>query len=136
MQQGDPIRCRVVACREALGDGKEWSYYLINDSAGPLDSAVLDRIGYEWGDHGHSESAAVRVTDLAPGAHALLWRDEGSGAELRMDLSLLVLRGGRAARLSFEFPKLYRKSNLPLVEGLGKPGWPEAASAQEDIADT
>ena len=131
MESDDPIRCRVAACREALDDGKEWSFYLINDNAAPLDLAVLREIGYEWGDWGNSEAADVRVTDLAPGAHALIWRDDGSGAELRTELSLEVRVGGREVRLQFEFPKLYRKKNLQVVEGLGKPGWQVAAESQD-----
>jgi len=127
MNKSEPIRCRVAACREVLDDGKEWSFYLINDSKAPLDSAVLDQISYEWGDLGNNELADVQVTGLGAGAHALVWRDDGSGAELRMDLSLVVRIGDREVRLLFEFPKLYRKTSLPLVEGLGKPGWQEAA---------
>ena len=76
---------------------------------------------------GNSEHADVRLRDLMPGAHALIWRDDGSGAELRMDLSLLLRMAGREVHLLFEFPQLYRKRDLPLVEGLGKPGWQEAA---------
>jgi hypothetical protein len=127
VQSSDPIRCRVAACREALDDAKEWSFYLINDCDTPLDSAVLDQISYEWGDSGNSEAANVHVTGLAAGAHALIWRDDGSGAEVRMDMSLLVRRRDREVRLLFEFPKLYRKTSLPLVDGLGKPGWQEVA---------
>ncbi len=127
MKKSEAIRCRVAACREALGDGKEWSFYLINDSDALLDSAVLNQISYEWGDSGNSEAADVQVTGLAVGAHALIWRDDGSGAELRMELSLLVRMGDREVRLLFEFPKLYRKTDLPLVDGLGKPGWQEVA---------
>ena len=129
MQITEPVRCRVAACRELLDDGNEWSFYLINDSAAALDSAVLFAVGYEWGDMGSSETADVSVTDLAPGAFALIWRDDGSGAELRMDLSLRVRMLGREAQLQFEFPRLYRKENLPIVDGLGKPGWQEAAEA-------
>ena len=128
MEKSEPIRCRVAACREALDDGKEWSFYLINDGVAALDSAVLCAVGYEWGDMGNSHRADVRVTGLAPGASALIWRDDGSGAELRIDLSLLVRSGGREVGLRFEFPKLYRKNNLPVVDGLGKPGWQEAAT--------
>jgi len=127
MKQNEPIRCRVAACREVLDDGKAWSFYLINDSDAPLDSAVLNQISYEWGDMGNSEATDVRVADLAVGAHMLIWRDDGCGAELRMDLSVLVRMRDREVRLLFEFPKLYLKTNLPLVAGLGKPGWQEAA---------
>jgi len=123
MQNDDTIRCRVAACREPLDDNKEWSFYLINDSNGSLDLAVLYEVGYEWGDWGNNEAVDVQVTGLSPGDHALIWRDDGSGVEFRMDFSLRVRLRGREARLLFEFPKLYRKKNLEIVDGLGKPGW-------------
>jgi hypothetical protein len=131
MEIREPIRCRVAACPEALDDGKEWRFYLINDGADLLDLAVLDKLSYEWGDWGNSETADVRVTGLAPGAHALIWRDDGSGAELRMELSLRVWVRGRVVRLQFEFPKLYLQRNLQLVDGLGKPGWQVAAEGRK-----
>jgi hypothetical protein len=127
MEQNKSIRCRVVACREKLDDGNEWSFYLINDSATPLNSALLYEVCYEWGDMGNSEAANVRVTNLEPKASALIWRDDGSGAELRMDLWLRVETEGREARLYFGFPKLYRLYNFPMVEGLDKCGWQVAA---------
>ena len=129
MKKSEPIRCRVAACREALNDGKAWSFYLINDSDASLDSAVLNQISYEWGDFANSETADVRVADLAAGAHALIWRDDGSGAEFRMSLTLLVRMGEREAWLGFEFPKLYIQRNLRLVDGLGKLGWEVADEA-------
>ena len=124
----DLIRCRIAACRESLDDGNEWSFYLINDSDAPLDSATLDRIDYEWGGMGNSEAANKRVTGLEPGAHALLWRDDGDGAELRMELSLRVQTRDREVRMQFEFPKLYRLRDLPVIDGLGKPGYQVAAA--------
>ena len=120
------IRCRVAACREARGDGDTWSFYLINDGDVPLDSAVLYQVSTEWGDQGHTEAADRRVSGLAPGAHALIWRDDG---EFRTELCLRVSAGEREARLSFEFPKLYIQRDLRLVDGLGKPGWEGAARA-------
>lgn len=125
------IRCRIAACREALADGGEWSFYLINDSADSIDLAVLERVSYEWGDIGNSEHANVNVSGLRPGAHALLWRDDGSGAELRMDFSVRVQARGREVRMLFEFPKLYRKHDLPVVEGLGKAGYAVTAEGRE-----
>ncbi|PYS84151.1 MAG: hypothetical protein DMF67_06515 [Acidobacteria bacterium] len=124
MEKSERIRCRVAACREAAADGKEWSFYLINDGDAPLDSAALYRVSFEWGDFGNSYAADVRVNGLAPGAHVLIWRDDG---EFRTELSLLVRAGGREVRLSFEFPKLYLQKNLKLVGGVGKRGWEEAA---------
>lgn len=123
MQKRALIRCRVAACPS----GGSWEFYLINDSDSPLDWAVLNRIGYEWGDWSNTEDVDVRVTGLAPGAHARIWTDNGDGAELRMNLSLRVCMGKREGTLTFEFPKLYMKRNLPPVPGLGGPGWQEPA---------
>jgi hypothetical protein len=124
MKKSERIRCRVAACRDASAAGNGWGFYLINDGDAALDSAVLYRVSSEWGDMGNSVAADVHVTALAPGAHALVWRDDG---EFRTELSLLVRAGGREARLSFEFPKLYLQKNLRPVGGLGKLGWEEAA---------
>jgi hypothetical protein len=90
---------------------------------------VLNKVSYEWGDWGNSTAANVRVTDLAVGANVLIWRDDDSAAELRVDLFLLVRQGDREVQLVFEFPKLCKKENLPPVEGLGKPGWQVTGSA-------
>jgi hypothetical protein len=125
MKEDKRIRCRMAACREAPVDGKEWHFYLINDSDAPLDSAVLYHVSTEWGDFGHSQATDICITDLAPGAHALMWRDDG---EFRITLSLRVCTGSREARLEFEFPKLYIQRKLQPVKGLpGKLGWEEAA---------
>lgn len=35
-------------------------------------------------------------------------------------------------QLVFEFPKLYKKKNLDLVNGLGRPGWVGDASLAPD----
>jgi hypothetical protein len=123
MPANGSVHCRVAACRESLNDGREWSFYLINDGAAPIDLAVLSEIDYEWGDFGNSETEDVTVADLAPGANALIWRDDGSGAELRMTLNLRLHVQGREVSLQFEFPKLYRLRDLPAVDGLGKPGF-------------
>ncbi len=135
MQNEEPIRCRMAACREALNDGKEWSFYLINDNLIAFDLVVLYAIGYEWGDIGKSETADVRTSGLAPGAHALLWRDDGTGAELRMELKVRVHACDSEVRMQFEFPKLYRQHNLQIVEGLGKPGWQVPAEGKAKAED-
>lgn len=127
MRNTEPIRCRLAACREVLDDGKKWSIYLINDCDAPLDLAILNRVSYEWGEWGSSESVDARVANLAPAASAMIWRDDGGADETRMELLLLVRVGEREVRLAFEFPQLYRKTDLPLVVGLGKPGWQESA---------
>lgn len=132
MKENELVRCRVAACREPLDDGRVWSFYLLNDNDFSLDEVVLYEVGYEWGNWDNSESTDVRVTGLAPGGHVLIWRDDGSGAELRMDLSLQVKIGGHSTRMQFEYPKLYRKKNLQMVEGLNKPGWQESAQAIVD----
>jgi hypothetical protein len=127
MNHSEPLRCRLVACRETLDDGKQWSFYLINDSRIRLDSAVLYKIAYEWGDMGSSEAAEVVIANLDSGAPALVWRDDGSGAELRMQMFLRFKISGGEIKLDFEFPKLYLQRNLKMVDELGKPGWQVAA---------
>jgi hypothetical protein len=113
----------MVACREALSDGNEWSFYLINDSDTEIASALLSNICYEWGDFANNELVSSRVTNMAAGEHALLWRDDGSGAELRMIFSVLAYVADREISLSFEFPRLYRLQNPKLVPSLNKMGW-------------
>ena len=115
----------MVACRESLNDGKQWSFYLINDSDTHIDSAVLNDIWYEWGDLANNESVSSHVTNLAAGEHALIWRDDGDGTEFRMVFSVIACIGEREVNLSFEFPKLYRQEHLKPVRGLDKPGWEE-----------
>lgn len=115
----------MVAC--PLGDSARWQFYLINDGEAPLNSAVLSRVSYEWGNQGHSEEVAARVDNLACGAHAFLWTDDSSGGELRMELPVRVRAGGREVTLVFFFPMLYKKKDLPLVAELGRPGWREVA---------
>lgn len=124
MEGVERIRCRVAACREPPDGGGEWCFYLINDGGASLDSAELYRVSTEWGDLGHSRATDVRVGGLSPGGHALIWRDDG---EFRIELALLVRAGGREARLTFEFPRLYRQTELPRVRGLGERGREVAA---------
>lgn len=118
-----PIRCRVAACREARG---EWAFYLVNDGNAPLDSATLTEVVYEWGDWGSREAPDVRVEGLGPGGHERIWQCDG---EVRTELRLLVRSGGREARLTFEFPKLYIQRNLRPIAGLDRTGWEEAVEA-------
>ena len=123
MESNEQILCRVAACHERMNDGNDWSFYLINDSEVAFD-VLLEDVSYEWGDMPSSEKPEVCFSNISPNANALIWRDDG---ELRMDLLLLVRLRDRQERLKFEFPKPYRKSNLPLVKGLGRSGWEKFA---------
>jgi hypothetical protein len=120
MAESQLIQCRIVACRD---DVDSWSFHLLNDNDFSLTEVVLYKVSYEWGDCGNSESTDVHITGLVPGGHARIWRDDGSGVELRMELCLRIRRDGRTVHMRFEFPKLYRKKDLPLVNGLDRPGW-------------
>jgi hypothetical protein len=55
----------------------------------------------------------VAIVDIAPGARALIWRDDGS-SEARTDLWLRMTHQGRETWLLFEFPKLYRQQGTLL----------------------
>jgi hypothetical protein len=111
--------CRLVACPE----GGSWGFYLVNDSSVVFDSVLLHSVGYEWGDMGNSEQVNVLVHRLGPGEHARLWTDDGSGAEVRMDLAIRLRIDGSDHELRFELPKLYKQRDLPVVPPLGKPGY-------------
>ena len=118
------IRCRVAACPAGRGT---WEFFLLNDSDAPLDGAVLKRVAFEWGNMSDAEEVDVRIAALAPGAYALIWRDTDNCAEGRVELLLQVSAGQQERNLTFEFPKLYKLRELPLVPGLGKAGWQESA---------
>jgi len=123
-----PLRCRVAACPESRDDGKEWSFYLVNDTSLPFDRVVLKTFGHEWGEMGSATHPNVQVRDLAPGASTLIWRDNDE--EMRMWLTVLVKAGNREAELMIEFPLLYRrKDSLRLVADIGKCGWEAVAEA-------
>jgi len=126
MENTAPIRCRIAACPENLGDGRSWSFHLFNDGAAPLDLAVLHAVDGEWGDRSYPQAVDVHVQNLAPGAHARIWRDDG---EFRTELKLRVSSGGREAQLRFEFPKLYLQRRLQPITGLDQTGWEVRAEA-------
>lgn len=128
----EPLRCRLAACRENLGDGASWSFYLINDDAIALPLAVLYEISSEWGDIGRAQTADVRIRELAAGAHARIWRDDG---ELRTELALLIQTARGVRRVRFEFPRLYNRRELSRVLGLDKPGWEAAVVHAASVPD-
>jgi len=115
--------CRMVACREETGDGNAWSYYLVNDCDFKLDRVALEAVSSEWGDQSYTEPDPDPVTILSTGFVAgdnmLLWRDDG---EFRMEFRVRVGVANEEAHLNFEFPRVYRLGELPLVAGIGKRG--------------
>jgi hypothetical protein len=116
------IRLRLVACPESLGDGKGWSFYLVNDSDVPLDSTVLKTFGHEWGGTAHVEHPNVEVVGLAPRAHARMWRDNDD--EVRMWATLAVRVGALESEWEVEYPLLYKRMDeLTVVAELGLRGW-------------
>ena len=103
----------MIATREP--DSPLWNFHLINDGETAIETAVLEAVKYEWGDeYRGGESPAVRITNLAPGERALLWKDDGS-SEMRTDLWLRFVQSGQETILFFEFPKLYRQSGTMLI---------------------
>lgn len=117
------IRCRIAAC--PAGITGRWDFYLLNDCDVALDSAVLKKVSYEWGGYGHADAVHVPVANLGAGAHEKIWHDNGDGVEGRMDFLVEVRVGPRSVDLLFEFPILYKKTQLPIVPELQIPGWEE-----------
>ncbi len=102
--------------------GKCWSFYLINDTSVPIDSALLKEVGYEWGDFGNATNPEAEFGPIAPGGCLEIWRDDDSAAELRMWLTLLIRAAAAERTLTVEFPKLYLVRNLSPIPVLGKSG--------------
>jgi hypothetical protein len=114
--------CRIVATLEP--DSRLWSFHLVNDGEAAIESAELKAVRYEWGDQDLGGALpGTRVADLAPGARALVWQDDGS-SEMRTDLWLLVTLRGHETWLLFEFPRLYRLQATTLVAQAARVGGP------------
>jgi hypothetical protein len=82
---------------------------LINDGAAPLDSAELINVSYEWADWGTDAAARGQVTGLAPGGHALLWRDDAMPPSCASTCGC-VRTGNREVKLWFELPQALQES--------------------------
>jgi hypothetical protein len=102
--------------------GKCWSFHLINNSSEPVELAILNEVGYEWGDTGNTTNPETRVGPVAPGTCVEIWRDDDSAAELRIWLKLLIRAGAGTQTLTVEFPKLYLVTRFTVIPVLGKPG--------------
>ena len=123
MADGSLPSLRLAACREACGDGKEWSFYLINDGQLILKWATLVEARYEYAGQETTEQVNARDTALRPATFALMWRADGDGAEFRQNQLLEFATEADEGSVLFEFPRLYRKREFALVSGLDKPGW-------------
>src|SRR5688572_8793312 len=111
----------------ACPSGAAWDFYLINDSAQPLVSAVLERVEWEWGDRTFdTKTPSARVDNVAPGAAVFLWRDVDE--ELRMTLRLRVQQQGPPVTIEFSFPLIYkRRDQLRPIPEIGAVGWVQSA---------
>ena len=118
----DKLQCRIVATREP--DSPLWTFFLINDGDETIESAELKAVRYEWGDrYVGGESPGGCIADLAPGARAVIWQNDGS-SEMRTDLWLRVTHHGAETWLLFEFPRLYRQQGTTLIAHPTRTGGP------------
>jgi hypothetical protein len=124
-----PALCRVAVCRELLNDDHEWSIYVVNDQARPIE-AVIEQIIYEWGDVGQSEAPEKRVA-VGPRGSARIWRVDDSAAELSVSLSLRLVGADQESRLTFELGKLYLHRNPTHISELNKLGWIKLAEGHD-----
>jgi hypothetical protein len=119
--------CRLFACRgrkTSLPFREELQVYLKNDSSVKLESVVLEKIGFEWGDVGTYTEEEKDFGSVAPGSHILIWRDDDASPELRMDAWLRVRWESGEQRLLFEFSRLYMdRDGIPVIPELGCPGF-------------
>jgi hypothetical protein len=101
---------------------KCWAFHVINDEAEPIDSIVVESVGYEYGDFGNSEAIGRTFGPVAPGASIEVYRE--TDTELRTSLMLRVRIGDRERRVDAEVGRLYppRSSTLDEIPMLGTRG--------------
>ena len=82
-----------------------WAFYVINDDDEPIDSVLVERVHYEWGDFGNSEDIGIRYAGIAPGACLEVHREVAT--EVRTGLSLILAIAGVEHRIYAEVGRLY-----------------------------
>jgi len=99
-----------------------WAFHVINDGDAPIDSVVVERAHYTWGDNGNSEAVGTRCGPIAPGASLEVYREIDT--EMRTGLSLVVTIAGETHSIYAEVGRLYRppRQQLEPIPILGRDG--------------
>ena len=112
----------MAACEEPPDpQGRRWVFYLLNQSADPIDDVRLERVCHGWGDIGDERRVDASFGRLSSQGFIELWRDDDDAAEIDTWLELSIIVVGGMRHLRYEFSKLYRRQ-LDAVPLVGKRG--------------
>jgi hypothetical protein len=116
------VHILIAAVRSRRHHGEDrWTFYLVNTSSNPIESAVLEAVDYEWGEGGSTEHPKASFGPIAPGSSVELWREDES-VEVRMTLTVLLHTTNGKRRIKGEFPMLYRVKKLSRIPILNLKG--------------
>lgn len=115
---------------------KCWAFYVINDASEPVESIVVEEVGYEWGDAGSKETLGKRFGPIAADGWIEVHRE--TATEVRTALTLSVRRKSGVTRIMAEVGRLYATprglESIPILARAGKRASIEAAPAPSDDA--
>ena len=98
-----------------------WAFHVVNDERDAIEGIVVERVSYEWGDSGSSETLDLTFGPVASGASVEVYRE--TDTEVRTALTLRVRIAGRERRIVAEVGKLYATPRgLVEIPILGRPG--------------
>ncbi|HEY1546898.1 MAG TPA: hypothetical protein VGG28_03725 [Kofleriaceae bacterium] len=90
-----------------------WQFYLINDSGEAIESGVVDKMSYEWGDNVTTEPVGTSFGAIPPNSALAIHRDVDS--EMRTAIVGRVMIGGVEHTFGAEFGRLYAPATKQLV---------------------
>jgi hypothetical protein len=102
--------------------GQCWAFHVVNDDDVPIESLIVEKVHYEWGDFGNSDTVDAHFGAIAPGASLEVYREIDT--ELRTGLTLLVTSAGQSHRVHAWVGRLYAPATRRLepIPILGKDG--------------
>ena len=99
-----------------------WRFHFVNNSEEPVESVVVDRVDYEWGDMGNGEAVGAWFGPVPPRSSVEIYKEIDT--EVRTSLTLTVRGPAGSQRIVAEFGKLYSTPGnvvpIPIVDRLGK----------------
>jgi hypothetical protein len=91
---------------------KCWAFHVVNDSTEPIESILVERVDYEWGDFGNAAVVGTRWGPIDPFTSVEILRE--TDTEVRTSVRLLVRGPAGERRIIAEVGRLYRRPG-PLV---------------------
>jgi hypothetical protein len=90
-----------------------WQFYLINDDDEPIESGIVDKMSYEWGDNATSERVGTSFGAIPAGTALAIHREIDT--EMRTSIVGRVTIAGAERPFGAEFGRLYAPASRTLV---------------------